>query len=66
MKSVIQGLPLKLMAPKTRGCENISIMIRFVAEDLEVRERLLTIATASVGDAKTLANTIITELHRVG
>lgn len=48
------------------GCENISIVIRFVAEDLEVRERLLTIATADVGDAKTLANTIITELRRVG
>ncbi|KAK0144461.1 Zinc finger MYM-type protein 1 [Merluccius polli] len=48
------------------GCENISIVIRFVAEDFEVRERLLTIATADVGDAKTLANTIITELRRVG
>ena len=48
------------------GCENISIMIHIVAEDLEVRERLLTIATADVEDAKTLANTIITELRRVG
>lgn len=36
------------------GCENISIVLRFVNDAYDVTECLLTIATASKGDAQTL------------
>uniref|UniRef100_A0A8C1RPS8 DUF4371 domain-containing protein n=1 Tax=Cyprinus carpio TaxID=7962 RepID=A0A8C1RPS8_CYPCA len=47
------------------GCENISIVIRFVNESYEVTERLLCIATAQKGDAQTLTDTVLTELNKV-
>ncbi|KAI7810397.1 putative zinc finger protein 862-like [Triplophysa rosa] len=50
------------------GCENISIVIRFVKENesCEVAERLLTIATTEMGDAQTLTDTILAELNKAG
>lgn len=48
------------------GCENISIVIRFVNESCEVTERLLTIATTDKGDAQTLTDTILVELNGAG
>ncbi|KAG9282357.1 zinc finger MYM-type protein 1-like [Astyanax mexicanus] len=48
------------------GCENISVVLRFVSELYEATERLLTVATVSAGDAKTLTDTIITELTKAG
>lgn len=50
------------------GCENISIVIRFVneSESCEVAERLLTVATAEMGDARTLTDTILAELNKAG
>ncbi|KAL0968294.1 hypothetical protein UPYG_G00264930 [Umbra pygmaea] len=48
------------------GCENISIVLRFVNETYEVTERLLCIATAQKGDAQTLTDTVLTELNKVG
>lgn len=48
------------------GCENVSIVIRFVSETNEATERLLTIATADKGDAQTLTDTIIAELRKAG
>ncbi|KAI2645227.1 Zinc finger MYM-type protein 1 [Labeo rohita] len=50
------------------GCENISIVIRFVneSESYEVAERLLTVATAEMGDARTLTDTILAELNKAG
>lgn len=47
-------------------CENISIIIRFVSASNEATERLLTIATADAGDAKTLTDLIIAELTKTG
>lgn len=46
------------------GCENISIVIRFVSALHETTERLLTIATADAGDANTLTNKIMEELAK--
>lgn len=49
------------------GCENISIVIRFISEgSKEVTERLLTMATAEAGDAATLTDTILQELATAG
>ncbi|CAM4556543.1 unnamed protein product [Leuciscus chuanchicus] len=49
------------------GCENISIVIRFISEDsCKVTERLLTMATAEAGDAGTLTDTILQELQKAG
>ena len=49
------------------GRENISIVLRFIdAHTSEIRERLLTIATAEEGDAKTLTQTVISELTKAG
>ncbi|KAJ3582910.1 hypothetical protein NHX12_000116 [Muraenolepis orangiensis] len=48
------------------GCENISIVLRFVDENYVIKERLLTIATAVAGDAKTLTQTLIAEIRKVG
>ncbi|KAJ3590148.1 hypothetical protein NHX12_008102 [Muraenolepis orangiensis] len=48
------------------GCENISIVLRFVDENYVIIERLLTIATAVAGDAKTLTQTLIAEIRKVG
>ena len=48
------------------GCENISIVVRFVDENYAVKERLLTIATAEAGDARTLTHTIISEIRKKG
>lgn len=42
------------------GCENISIVLRFVNESYEVTEHLLCIATAQKGDAQTLTDTVLT------
>ncbi len=50
------------------GCKNISIVIRFVNENVsyEVVERLLTVATAEMSDAQTLTNTILAKLNKAG
>lgn len=48
------------------GCENISIVIRFVNETYDVTERLLIISTADKGDAQTLTDTVVAELNKVG
>ena len=48
------------------GCENTSIVIRFVNEAYVISERLVTIATASRCDAETSTDTILAELHQVG
>ncbi|KAJ3583322.1 hypothetical protein NHX12_025626, partial [Muraenolepis orangiensis] len=48
------------------GCENISIVVHFVDENYVIKERLLTIATAVAGDAKTLTQTLIAEIRKVG
>lgn len=50
------------------GCENISIAIWFVYENesFEESERRLTIATAEMGDARTLTDTILAELNKAG
>ncbi|KAJ4930085.1 hypothetical protein JOQ06_019098 [Pogonophryne albipinna] len=46
------------------GCENISIVLRFVDENYVIKERLLTIATAVAGVAKTLTQTLIDEIRK--
>ena len=48
------------------GCENISIVLRFVNESYEITERLLCISTAQKGDAQTLTDTVLSELNKVG
>ncbi len=48
------------------GIENISIIVRFVKDNCEVTERLLSMTTTEKGDAQTLTNTIITELEKNG
>ena len=49
------------------GCENISIVVRFISEETnKVTERLLTMAATQVGDAATLTDTILQELAKVG
>ncbi len=48
------------------GIENISIIVRFVKDNCEVTERLLSMTTTEKGDAQTLTNTIITELENNG
>nr|XP_014352815.1 PREDICTED: zinc finger MYM-type protein 6-like [Latimeria chalumnae] len=48
------------------GCENISIVIRFLAENYDVKERLLTIATTDAFDALSLTNTVIAEITKAG
>ncbi|CAM4607110.1 unnamed protein product [Leuciscus chuanchicus] len=40
------------------GVENISIIVRFVKDNYQVTERLLSMTTAEKGDAQTLTNTI--------
>lgn len=54
------------MELETRQEENIAIVVRFVNELNEPTERLLTIATADQGDAKTLTDTILEELTKAG
>uniref|UniRef100_A0A8C1TJI1 TTF-type domain-containing protein n=1 Tax=Cyprinus carpio TaxID=7962 RepID=A0A8C1TJI1_CYPCA len=48
------------------GMENISIIVRFVKDNYQVTERLLSMTTTEKGDAQTLTNTIITELEKNG
>jgi len=48
------------------GCENLSIVLRFVDDSCAIKERLLTIATAEAGDAKTLTWTLISEISKAG
>lgn len=48
------------------GRENISIVIRFIDANYEIKELLLTIATADGGDANTLTQTVISELTKTG
>uniref|UniRef100_H3BAF9 DUF4371 domain-containing protein n=1 Tax=Latimeria chalumnae TaxID=7897 RepID=H3BAF9_LATCH len=48
------------------GCENISIVIRFLAENYDIKERLLTIATTDTFDALLLTNTVIAEIMKAG
>lgn len=44
------------------GTENVSIVIRFVDDNFEVKECLLSVTTTAHGDAATITETIITEL----
>ncbi len=48
------------------GIENISIIVRFVKDNCNVTERLLSMTTTEKGDAQTLTNTINTELEKNG
>lgn len=42
--------------------ENISIIIRFVKDNYQVTERLLSMTETEKGDAQTLTNKVIAEL----
>uniref|UniRef100_H2ZUD4 TTF-type domain-containing protein n=1 Tax=Latimeria chalumnae TaxID=7897 RepID=H2ZUD4_LATCH len=48
------------------GCGNISIVIRFLAENYDIKERLLTRATTDAFDALSLTNTVIAEITKAG
>uniref|UniRef100_A0A1A8US94 DUF4371 domain-containing protein n=1 Tax=Nothobranchius furzeri TaxID=105023 RepID=A0A1A8US94_NOTFU len=48
------------------GCENLSIVLCFLDETYSIKERLLTIATSDAGDAKTLTQTLISEIRKAG
>ncbi|GAA6101081.1 zinc finger MYM-type protein 1-like [Tachysurus ichikawai] len=50
----------------TTGCENISIVIRFVSALNETTEHFLTKATADASDVNTLTNKIMEELAKAG
>lgn len=46
--------------------ENISIIIRFVKDNYQVTERLLSMTETEKGDAQTLTNKVIAELEKTG
>ena len=48
------------------GCENVSIVLRFLNMDNEVRERLLVMATTEHCDALSLTNMVLSELNKAG
>ncbi len=48
------------------GTENVSIVICFVDDNFEVKERLLSVTMAAHGDAATITETIIAELTKAG
>lgn len=48
------------------GRENISIIIRYVDSECRVHERLLAMLTTDRCDAQSLADSVLTELERVG
>lgn len=48
------------------GCENISLVIRFVDSECRVHERLLAMLTTDKGDARSLTDLVLSELQKVG
>ncbi len=48
------------------GTENVSIVICFVDDNFEVKERLLSVTMAAHGDTATITETIIAELTKAG
>ncbi|XP_070400266.1 zinc finger MYM-type protein 1-like [Nothobranchius furzeri] len=56
----------KWMEPEIQQDVKISIVLRFLDETYAIKERLLTIATSDAGDAKTLTQTLISEIRKAG
>ena len=48
------------------AAKTFQIVLLFVDGNYEIKERILTIATADAGDAKTLTETVITEQTKAG